>query len=628
MHLMERRTVTEEMAPVQTIPQPTYVEENIVAQQVSITYATSTSISKETGTKYTIPIIIAHLHAMQQALPRPSLSSEQKQALSRIQSVSVRDLWLTAVILTACIASIASYLYYAQIHDTLLYNDAYSHLRIARSVFDSTDPGITQLGSVWLPLPHVLMFPFIWNSYLWRTGLAGSLPSMAYYVITAPYLYLIMRRLTGNRMFSYLGTLVFLLNANILYLQSTPLTELACICTITMTCYYFLAWVQEGRARPLIICGGCTFLAVLARYEGWSIFLGLCVLILVISRQKRYRWEQVLGNLILYVSLAGLGVVLWLIWNQIIFGDALAFQRGPFSAQAQQQAIIQSGKLYTYHNLWLSLVTYTLDVAETVGPVLFGLAIVGLFLFLVRRHFSPEALAILTFLSIFGFDILSLYTGQIIIQMPGVLPGHPSEPFFNVRYGSEMVGPVALLLTILADSVYQFLRHRQYYRMLIRPTLAVVMLAQVVATAAQSAIVVQEGLSQACTQPYALNIFLAQHYDGGRILEDLSPGDVSLSDTGIDLKNVVDQGSTDLWPQALAHPEKTVEWVISFSAPNNALFLHLHSSNSTFLTHFTLVLSDSPSGLLLYQRKGEPQLPLRPVPPDIPANPCTTTKKL
>ena len=47
-------------------------------------------------------------------------------------------------------------------HGALLnYGDAVAHLHIARRVFDSHRPGLSQLGSVWLPLPHLLMIPFV-----------------------------------------------------------------------------------------------------------------------------------------------------------------------------------------------------------------------------------------------------------------------------------------------------------------------------------------------------------------------------------------------------------------------------------------------------------------------------------
>src|ERR1700719_5162959 len=55
---------------------------------------------------------------------------------------------------------------------TLYYGDAEAHLNIARRVIDSRTPGPEQLGTVWLPLPHLLMLPLVWNDRLWKTGLA------------------------------------------------------------------------------------------------------------------------------------------------------------------------------------------------------------------------------------------------------------------------------------------------------------------------------------------------------------------------------------------------------------------------------------------------------------------------
>ncbi len=64
----------------------------------------------------------------------------------------------------------------------LLYGDAVAHINIARRVFDSRTPGVFQLGTVWLPLPHLLDIPFILNDRLWQTGLGSSVPSMVAYV--------------------------------------------------------------------------------------------------------------------------------------------------------------------------------------------------------------------------------------------------------------------------------------------------------------------------------------------------------------------------------------------------------------------------------------------------------------
>jgi hypothetical protein len=61
-----------------------------------------------------------------------------------------------AILLTA-----ASLAFCARHGYLLLYGDAVAHLHIARRIFDSSNPGFSQLGSVWLPLPHLLLLPFV-----------------------------------------------------------------------------------------------------------------------------------------------------------------------------------------------------------------------------------------------------------------------------------------------------------------------------------------------------------------------------------------------------------------------------------------------------------------------------------
>ena len=83
--------------------------------------------------------------------------------------------------LATCV-SVLSFLFYFQRGDVLLYGDAVAHINIARRVFDSKTPGLLQLGTVWLPLPHLLMIPFLLSNEMWRRGVGGSIPSMVAYV--------------------------------------------------------------------------------------------------------------------------------------------------------------------------------------------------------------------------------------------------------------------------------------------------------------------------------------------------------------------------------------------------------------------------------------------------------------
>src|SRR5438309_10336169 len=87
------------------------------------------------------------------------------------------------VAVAASCVSIISFLIYFKHGAVLLYGDAVAHINIARRVFDSQTPGLLQLGTVWLPLPHLLMIPFLASDWMWRTGVGGSMLSMIAYVL-------------------------------------------------------------------------------------------------------------------------------------------------------------------------------------------------------------------------------------------------------------------------------------------------------------------------------------------------------------------------------------------------------------------------------------------------------------
>ena len=71
----------------------------------------------------------------------------------------------------------------------LLYGDAVAHLGIARRILDSRNPGLAQLGGVWLPLPHLLMLPFVQKMEWWQNGLAGAWPSLLCYIASVVGIY-------------------------------------------------------------------------------------------------------------------------------------------------------------------------------------------------------------------------------------------------------------------------------------------------------------------------------------------------------------------------------------------------------------------------------------------------------
>src|SRR5436190_18903794 len=110
---------------------------------------------------------------------------------SQARPTSDSDLFLVAQLAAA--VSIGSFFYHLRHGDLLLYGDAVAHINIARRVFDSQTPGPLQLGTVWLPLPHIFMLPFIVSRWLWQTGIGGAIPSMIAYLLSVIGIFVLVR---------------------------------------------------------------------------------------------------------------------------------------------------------------------------------------------------------------------------------------------------------------------------------------------------------------------------------------------------------------------------------------------------------------------------------------------------
>ncbi len=117
-----------------------------------------------------------------------SRSSKRARAGAETRpGVSAREVFVVFLFASLVIAVAATFVYANGW--TLFYGDAEAHLNIARRIVDSRTPGPDQIGTVWLPLPHLLMLPAVAADSLWFSGLAGVIPSAICYVIALLGLY-------------------------------------------------------------------------------------------------------------------------------------------------------------------------------------------------------------------------------------------------------------------------------------------------------------------------------------------------------------------------------------------------------------------------------------------------------
>jgi 4-amino-4-deoxy-L-arabinose transferase-like glycosyltransferase len=305
---------------------------------------------------------------------------------------------------------------------TLYYGDAQAHLAIARRLADSRTPGYSQIGTVWLPLPHLLMAPAATHDAWWRNGLAGALPNAAAFVLAVLFLYRAASALAETRWAGLAAAALFALNPNVLYLQSIPMTEMlfaACLAGAWCCCVLFARRPSLGYAAG---AGLAALAGTLTRYEGWFL-LPFAALYLLLAGGGR-RWQAAS----LFAAIAALGPLFWLAHNAYYFGDWLEFYRGPYSARAIQGAASYPG----FHNWRQAWLQYSSAVRECAGAPLLALAAVGLALQLTAPRRLPRRVGPLLLLAVVpAFYLWSLHSGGTPVFVPGRWP----HSYYNTRYG-------------------------------------------------------------------------------------------------------------------------------------------------------------------------------------------------
>ncbi len=150
-------------------------------------------------------------------------------------------LWVLGL---AVIASIIAVWWSWQHHAFELFGDSEAHIHIARRLFDSRRPGLTQLGSVWLPFPHLIMVPFLLVDSWWRTGFAAVIPSAASYLLGCLGLYRLARKWLSPAA-ATIALILFAANPNLLYLQTTAMNEPLFACELIWAVLLLVEWHQD-----------------------------------------------------------------------------------------------------------------------------------------------------------------------------------------------------------------------------------------------------------------------------------------------------------------------------------------------------------------------------------------------
>ena len=466
--------------------------------------------------------------------------------------------WTGLLTFTLSVISIWFYYYYLNSGLGLNYNDARSHLDIGRRVVEGLKPGLAQLGSVWLPLNHLLMIPLIWNDWMWHSGFAGAVWNMLSFVGTGLVIDRYLADLKVGRVGRVVGVAVFVANLNILYLQSTAMTEILLLFTMTVGARELSRWLARGETIALIKAGFWIMLATLTRYDGWFL-LGVAGL-LVAARtfyssrflSFRERHSRMEGTTILFATLASVGILAWFAWNQLIFKDALYFMLGPFSAHAQQEVMAASGALPTKFDLLLSIKVYLYAAfySSYTYPFLLGLAgFVGLWR--DKKLAVSAKLGSLALVAPLVFNILSLYLGFSVIYVQGI----SGDTWFNIRYGVMLVPTIAVLVGLLVDRLPAL-------RSLLIGSIAFVLFFAFVngdAVALDDALV---GSSQKNVSEVSSYLTRSASDKPGYILISAASHDAIIFSSGLPMKRFIHEGTGKYWENALSYPDRWARWIV------------------------------------------------------------------
>ncbi len=479
--------------------------------------------------------------------------------------------------------SIAALLWYYAHQQILLYGDAVAHINIARRVFDSRSwlSSFFQLGTVWLPLPHILMLPFVWNKTLWMSGIAGSIASMGAYVLGALGIFRLVSA-RASQTAAYIAAAIYALNPNLLYMQTTAMNEPIYLAFFIWAIVYFDEWLSGLSAnsigpppeRALEGCGIALAGGAATRYDGW--FFGALMGVLVLWTFARWsratpdakRRRRMTKSLVEFLLLNALVPVFWLAYNHRVSGHAMDWANGPYSAKAIAERTTQRGAApYPGRDHIITAGLYFLKAAKLNvgagrwGDALFVVALLGAGVALWR--FQTYKTWLLLWVPLV-FYALSIAYGSVPIFIPTWWP----YSYYNVRYGLELL-PVFAVFSALLGVFLTELARRPRKQIIIWSTLGLLVAASYLSVYAEVPITLKEAQVNARTRVIledALARFLASLPPSATLLMYQGEHVGALQEAGIPLRHVISEVNHPDWEWALLDPARHADFIVAFKA--------------------------------------------------------------
>jgi hypothetical protein len=510
------------------------------------------------------------------------------------------------LLFTATLVASTTAVWWSWTHSAfLLYGDAEAHIHIARRLFDSHRPGITQLGSVWLPLPPLLLAPFLLVDRWWQSGFAPVIPSAICYLLACLGLYRLLRRWISPTAAS-IALVPFAANPNLLYLQTTAMTEPLFLCELIWAVLLSIEWYEaldgegERSGRLLWAIIAVLIAAVYTRYDGWILaFLVWAAIAVCLARRGRLlRLNFILASFVLLLAPAG-----WMAYNAVVFADWLDFLRGPYSARAIELRTSSSAvdPHPGWHNPWVSLLYFIkaaeMDVAALGwGEVVFAAAAFGTGWLGLRRNTMPWSSAggriihrsnRIWLWTLFLWLPLPFYAYSVSYgSVPIFLPVWKPFSWYNTRYGMELLPALTFFFGFAVEaSLAAIQKHRPKYRTAIVAVLFVLLAANLAEMLREKPLTYEEAVKNAGARGY-YNVAIAAAL---KPLHALDPKGIVLMDTstfpsivpnaGLTYRQTINESDKEFYWAALGAPAAHASIVLAFAGDEIDKAVQAHSEH-------------------------------------------------
>jgi hypothetical protein len=454
-------------------------------------------------------------------------------------------------------------------------------------VIDSITPGWQQIGAVWLPLPHLIQILPTQVDLFYRTGAFASLVSIASFAVTVWGAVRLVLAMTGSPLGAATAAALLIANPNLLYLQSTPMTESLTLASVFVVLLWLYEWsfgVGPPKGGHYELTGAlervpaklrwALFLAAWTRYEAWLV-IAAALLATALALLPRFGLRRTTVLLARLASWPAAAVILFAINGRIATGRWLV-----------------TGGFYeidpTYDGLPLkSLIAVWWGTHRLIGYAVETAALATAGWLIVRALSRPSTAGRLMALAPFAAAALPFYA---------FVHGHP----FRVRYMVVLAAACAVASGLAVAMV--------------RPRLAAA-LAAILVTAAvvesppwslQAPMIVEAQWDVPRTiERRSVTACLRDGYHGEKILASM--GSLAhymqeLSRDGFRIADFIHEGNGALWELALTTgPAAHAGWmIVEEQSEGGDVLAHRLSEDVTFAAGMRRMCAGG--GVALYQR--------------------------